>query len=67
MLDALRYEKHPTHFSLDQALEVIEAVKPRQTFLTHLSHSFDHVRRRSSSRLTWPWLMMGCKSSFKWI
>ncbi len=42
VLDALRYEKHPTHFSLDQALEVIEAVKPRQTFLTHLSHSFDH-------------------------
>ena len=42
ILDALRYEKHPTHFSLSEALAVIEAVKPQRTFLTHLSHSFDH-------------------------
>jgi phosphoribosyl 1,2-cyclic phosphate phosphodiesterase len=42
ILDALRFESHPTHFSLDEALEVVEALKPRQTFLTHLSHSFDH-------------------------
>jgi phosphoribosyl 1,2-cyclic phosphate phosphodiesterase len=42
ILDALRFEPHPTHFSLDQALAVIEALKPRRTFLTHLSHCFDH-------------------------
>jgi phosphoribosyl 1,2-cyclic phosphate phosphodiesterase len=42
VLDALRYEKHPTHFSLDEALAVIEVLKPGRTFLTHLSHSFDH-------------------------
>jgi phosphoribosyl 1,2-cyclic phosphate phosphodiesterase len=42
ILDALRFEPHPTHFSLSEALEVIEALKPRRTFLTHLSHSFDH-------------------------
>jgi phosphoribosyl 1,2-cyclic phosphate phosphodiesterase len=42
ILDALRYEKHPTHFSLSEALAVVEAVKPQRTFLTHLSHGFDH-------------------------
>ena len=42
VLDALRYEKHPTHFSLSDALAVIETLQPRRACLTHLSHSFDH-------------------------
>lgn len=42
VLDALRFEKHPTHFSLAEALEVIEKLKPRRAFLTHLSHQFDY-------------------------
>ena len=42
ILDALRYEPHPTHMSLSQALALIETLKPGRTFLTHLSHSFDH-------------------------
>ncbi len=42
ILDALRHEPHPTHMSLSQALALIESLKPGRTFLTHLSHSFDH-------------------------
>ncbi len=42
VLDALRPNRHPTHFSLPEALAVVERLKPRKTFLTHLSHSFDH-------------------------
>lgn len=42
ILDALRYEPHPTHFSLQEALAVVDRLRPRRTFLTHLSHSFDH-------------------------
>jgi phosphoribosyl 1,2-cyclic phosphate phosphodiesterase len=42
LLDALRPEPHPTHFHLDAALAVVERLRPRQTFFTHLSHSFDH-------------------------
>jgi phosphoribosyl 1,2-cyclic phosphate phosphodiesterase len=42
VLDALRHDPHPTHFSLSEALAEIRALKPRRTFLTHLSHSFDH-------------------------
>ena len=42
ILDALRYEPHPGHFSLDEALAVIERLRPGRAYLTHLSHSFDH-------------------------
>jgi phosphoribosyl 1,2-cyclic phosphate phosphodiesterase len=42
ILDALRYEPHPTHFNLAEALAVIERLRPRRAILTHLSHAFDH-------------------------
>ena len=42
ILDAVRFDPHPTHFGLYQALEVIAKLKPKQAYLTHLSHSFDH-------------------------
>jgi phosphoribosyl 1,2-cyclic phosphate phosphodiesterase len=42
LLDAVRYDPHPTHFGLYQALDVIAELKPKQAFLTHISHRFDH-------------------------
>lgn len=42
ILDALRHEPHPTHFSLVEALNVIERLNPARALLTHLSHGFDH-------------------------
>ena len=42
ILDAVRFEPHPTHFGLYQALEVIERLRPRRAYLTHLSHLFEH-------------------------
>ncbi len=42
ILDCLRPgREHPSHFDLAGALEVIERVKPRRTYLTHLSHQMD--------------------------
>jgi phosphoribosyl 1,2-cyclic phosphate phosphodiesterase len=43
VLNALRYTFHPTHFSLDNALTVIDQLGPRRAFLVHLSHAFDHA------------------------
>ncbi len=38
VLNALRKEKHISHFNLDEALELIAELKPKQAYLTHLSH-----------------------------
>jgi phosphoribosyl 1,2-cyclic phosphate phosphodiesterase len=42
ILDALRFKPHPAHFSLQQALEVIERVKPKRAYLTHIAHEIEH-------------------------
>ena len=42
VLDALRPEPHPTHFSLSQALEVIARLSPRRALLTHVTHHLGH-------------------------
>jgi phosphoribosyl 1,2-cyclic phosphate phosphodiesterase len=42
VIDALREKPHPTHFSVDQALEAIQRLRPRQAYLTHISHTLDH-------------------------
>jgi phosphoribosyl 1,2-cyclic phosphate phosphodiesterase len=42
VIDALRDSPHPTHFSVSQALEVIERVKPKQAYFTHVSHSLEY-------------------------
>ena len=43
VLDALRPRRpHPSHFSLEQSLDVIASLKPRQAYLTHMSHEMDY-------------------------
>ena len=43
VIDALRYRHHPTHLTVDQALEVIDQVKPRRAYLTHIAHDISHA------------------------
>lgn len=43
VLGVLRYEYHPTHLNVEQALEVIERIKPQRTYFTHISHALEHV------------------------
>jgi phosphoribosyl 1,2-cyclic phosphate phosphodiesterase len=38
VLNALRREPHISHFTLEEAIKVIEEVKPKKAYLTHLSH-----------------------------
>jgi phosphoribosyl 1,2-cyclic phosphate phosphodiesterase len=40
IINALRMEKHISHFNLEEALEVINKIQPEKAFLTHLSHAF---------------------------
>lgn len=38
VLNALRHEQHISHFTLQQAIELIQEIKPERAYLTHISH-----------------------------
>lgn len=40
--DALRYKPHPAHQSVEEALAVIDVLKPRRAFFTHMGHELDY-------------------------
>jgi phosphoribosyl 1,2-cyclic phosphate phosphodiesterase len=44
ILDGLRWELHPTHYTIEQALEVITELAPRRAILTHIAHQVLHAR-----------------------
>lgn len=40
IISCLRRQKHISHFNLEEALKVINEIKPEKAYLTHLSHEF---------------------------
>lgn len=43
ILDALRYRPHPMHSTVDQSLALIEEVKPKRAWFTHICHDLGHA------------------------
>ncbi len=41
-LDALRHKPHPTHSTVETSLGLVERIKPRRAFFTHISHDLGH-------------------------
>lgn len=39
VVNALRKEEHPTHFNIDEALEVVQQISPKRTYFTHISQT----------------------------
>ena len=39
----LRYRRHPTHLSVDEAIETADRIGARQTFFTHMTHDICHA------------------------
>ena len=42
-LDALRHHPHPTHSTLSNSLRIVEELKPRRAYFTHISHDLPHA------------------------
>lgn len=38
IINALRFKKHYSHFNVEDALAIVEQVKPKQAYFTHISH-----------------------------
>ena len=47
-LDALRHRPHPTHSSVEQSLKIVERLRPKRTFFTHISHDLPHEKTNAS-------------------
>lgn len=58
VINALRKEKHISHFSLAEALELIREVSPRKAFITHIGHQMgkhEDVNRDMPHNVTLAW------------
>ena len=48
VVDALRHRRHPTHFSVAEALEVVQRLRPARALFTHICHDLPHVATNAS-------------------
>jgi phosphoribosyl 1,2-cyclic phosphate phosphodiesterase len=42
VINALRKEKHISHFSLKEAIDLIREISPKKAFITHISHQMGY-------------------------
>jgi len=47
-LDALRHRPHPTHSTVSNSLRLVDELKPRRAFFTHISHDLPHEETNKS-------------------
>ena len=47
-LDALRYKPHPTHSTVDNSLKIVERLKPKRAFFTHICHDLPHEKTNAT-------------------
>jgi phosphoribosyl 1,2-cyclic phosphate phosphodiesterase len=47
-LDALRHQPHPTHSTVENSLRIVERLKPKRAFFTHICHDLPHQETNAS-------------------
>ena len=56
VLNALRHEQHISHFTLAQAVNVLEEAQPKRAYLTHISHQLG--RHQAVEATLPPWIRL---------
>jgi phosphoribosyl 1,2-cyclic phosphate phosphodiesterase len=44
ILDALRYVPHPTHSNVEQSLALVDELRPKRAWFTHICHDLGHAQ-----------------------
>ena len=44
VIDCLRYNKHPSHYNLNDVLNLVKIFKPKKTILTNLHSDLDYQK-----------------------
>lgn len=39
VINSLRYEPHPSHLNIEEALDIVNSINPKKSFFTHISHN----------------------------
>jgi len=47
-LDALRHKPHPTHSTVDNSIKIVERLRPKRAFFTHICHDLPHEETNAS-------------------
>ncbi len=48
ILDALRHKPHPTHSNVENSVALVERLKPRRAYFTHICHELSHEETNAS-------------------
>jgi riboflavin kinase/FMN adenylyltransferase len=48
IVDALRREPHPSHSTLEQSIALVQKLKPKQAYFTHMSHDLGHAETNAT-------------------
>ncbi len=62
VLGVLRHEPHETHFCLSEGVEIVERLRPRRAYFTHIAHKLGHQATNAclpeGVRLAWDGLQL---------
>ena len=47
-LDALRHKPHPTHSTVENSVRLVERLRPKRAFFTHICHDLPHEETNAS-------------------
>ena len=64
VIDALRDRPHPTHFTVEESLEVVRRLAPERAYFTHICHDLPHAatcaRLPAGVELAYDGLILDC-------